>query len=78
MVWRPGALTRSAGADRLTLLPADPAQAAALGAGERRNADVAFTGDRHKSVSLTVAATRALPTLLHRSVQPRTGPATLR
>uniref|UniRef100_UPI0025E8BA38 hypothetical protein n=2 Tax=unclassified Sphingomonas TaxID=196159 RepID=UPI0025E8BA38 len=40
--WRPGALTRAAGADRLTLLPVDPAAAQVLTAGERIVADVTF------------------------------------
>lgn len=69
--WRPGALTRAAGADRLTLLPVDPAAAQALTAGERIVADVTFTGDRHRTAALVVAPARPVPTLLHRSVAPR-------
>lgn len=76
-LWHPGSLTRDAGADRLTLLPADPAAAAALAAGERLTADVTFTGDRHKSAALSVAPPRATPTLLQLSAQPQTPAGTV-
>ena len=70
VVLRSGALTRSDGTDRLGLLPGDPAAMRSLVAGTRLVADVTFAGNRHKTISVTVAAGRAVPTLLHRSVQP--------
>jgi hypothetical protein len=74
---RPGDLTRADGADRLRLQPADPAALASLGAGSRLVADVSFTGNRHKTVTATVAQRRATPTLLHRSVAPPVRPGAI-
>ncbi|WP_445192274.1 hypothetical protein ACT009_17225 [Sphingomonas sp. Tas61C01] len=65
---RPADLTRADGTDRLRLLAADPAALASLTAGSRLVADVGFTGNRHKTVTATVAQRPATPTLLHRSV----------
>ncbi|MGP7794444.1 hypothetical protein [Sphingomonas sp. CLY1604] len=72
---QPGALSRADGSDRLVLVPADPAALRALGAGTRLAAAVTFTGDRHKTVPLTVAPARPDPVLLQRSARPpqRTG-----
>jgi len=76
-VWRPGALTRAASADRLTLVPVDAATARTLAAGERVAGDVTFTGDRHKTASLTVTPPRPSPMLLHRSIAAHAGAGTL-
>ncbi|MGR6329648.1 hypothetical protein ACU5AX_11335 [Sphingomonas sp. XXL09] len=67
--WQPGALTRATNTDRLMLQPRDPAAAAKLTEGARLNAEVTFTGNRHRTVTLTVAAARQTPVLLHRSVE---------
>ena len=66
----PGALTRSDRADQLTLAATDPAALRALAAGSRIVADVAFAGNRHKTIAVTVAAARRTPQLLQRSAQP--------
>lgn len=79
LLWHPRALARTGGTDQLMLYPVDPASAdlRALTAGERRTADVVFTGNRHKSASLTVAQQRPVPILLSRSAQPRSTPGML-
>jgi hypothetical protein len=51
----PGVLTRNGDTDALTLTADDPAAARALAAGRQLPLEVAFSGDRHKKSTVTVA-----------------------
>lgn len=66
-VFRPDELSRADGADRLALVSAGPAVDVS-GAGRKMVADIAFAGDRHRAIGVTIAPAPVTPTILQRSV----------
>jgi hypothetical protein len=69
VVFQPAALTRAGKQDQLELRAADAAGARALAEGKTLTADVSFTGGRHKTVAVTVAAPRDGVALVRVSAQ---------
>ena len=67
IAFKPGKLTRSDGLDHLSLIAADPADAAALTAGQSDTANVTLADGRSRSLSMTIAPPRPAATLISKS-----------